>query len=155
MLFWTIVFFTFAIIKLIKGDVFHQTNINIAEILVKQANPDLTKREKDALSSEMMKSGMWWILTVGLGMVIAEIVYLLNAVSVDAFKYPTIAMICLVIFIVVKTYAFNKKPDLSTDMGQKIYLAKVYASKRTFFGIFNSFANLSYFGYMFYMLLLR
>lgn len=154
MLFWTIVFFTFSIIKLIKGNIFYQTSINMAEITVKQANPNLTKREKDALNEEMMRSGMWWILTLGLGMVIAEIVYLLNAVSLDIFKYPTIGMICLVIFIVVKTYVV-KKPDLSTEQNQKIYLGKVYASKRTFFGTFNSLVNLSYFGYMFYNLILK
>jgi len=154
MLFWTIVFFTFAIIKLIKGNVFHQITINIAEITVKQANPNLTKKEKDDLDKEMMKSGMWWILTFGLGMVVAEMVYLLNAVSIDAYKYPTVAMICLAIFITVKNYV-SKKPDLSTEQNQKIYLAKVYTGKRTFFSTFNSLANLSYFGYMFYSLLLK
>ena len=154
MLFWTIVFFTFAIIKLIKGDVFHQTTINMAEITVKLANPDLTKRETDDLNGEMMKSGMWYLLTFGLGMVVAEIIYLLNAVKLDTFEYPTVIMICLVIFIVVRNYV-TKKPDISTEQNQKIYLAKVYASKRTFFSTFNSLANLSYFGYMFYNLLLR
>jgi len=154
MLFWTIVFFTFSIIKLIKGNIFHQTTINIAEITVKQANPDLTKRERDALGSDMMKSGMWYILIFGLGMVIAEIIYLLNAVSMDAYKYPTIVMICIAIFIIVKSYVV-KKPDLSTEQNQKIYLAKVYANKRTFFGVVNNLINLGYFGYMFYSLLLR
>jgi len=154
MLFWTIVFFTFAIIKLIKGDVFHQISIDMAEITVKQTNPNLTKREKDELTSDSLKSGILWFVVIGLGMVVAETIYLLNAVKLDAFKYPTIIMICLAIFIVVKNYV-TKKPDLSTEQNQKIYLAKVYASKRTLFGTFNSLANLCYFGYMFYNLLLK
>lgn len=154
MLFWTIVFFTFSIIKLIKGDVFHQTSITIAEAEVKKANPELSKIGKDNIDKEVLKNGGAIVSIVGLIMVIAEIVYYLKAINLDIYKYPTIGMILLVVLIVVKS-SIVKKPDLSTELDQKKYLAKIYANKRTLFGTFNTLVNLAYFGYMFYVLVLR
>jgi hypothetical protein len=153
MLFWTIVFFTFSIIKLIKGNVFYETSVAMAEAEVKKANPELSKADKDNIDKEILKNG-GAIFSIGvLIMAIAEIIYYLKAVNLDIYKYPTIGMILLVILIVVKG-AIKKKPDLSSELKQKEYLAKVYANKRTLFGTFNTLANLVYFGYMFYVFVL-
>jgi len=62
-------------------------------------------------------------------------------------------MIAWVMLAFIKGSVF-KKMDLSIEENRKIYLAKAYLSKRTLRGIILNLAFLSYFGYMFYLLVL-
>ena len=62
-------------------------------------------------------------------------------------------MIAWIILAFVKGIV-SKKLDLSTEEKRKSYLAKVYLSKRTLSGTILNLVFLSYFGYMFYLLVL-
>jgi len=152
MLFWTLILITFTLIKLIKGELFKETTIKMAELTVKEFVPGISEEEKKSLQTETLKASLLYIL-FGLGLVIVYIIYLLNAIDLDQLKYPTIIMIAWVMLAFIKG-AVSKKMDLSIEENRKIYLAKAYLSKRTLRGIILNLAFLSYFGYMFYLLVL-
>jgi len=152
MLFWTLILITFTLIKLIKGELFKETTIKMAELTVKEFVPGISEEEKKSLQTETLKASLLYML-FGLGLVIVHIIYLLNAIDLDPLKYPTIIMIAWVMLAFIKG-AVSKKMDLSIKENRKIYLAKTYLSKRTLRGIILNLAFLSYFGYMFYLLVL-
>ena len=152
MLFWTLILITFTLIKLIKGELFKETTIKMAELTVKEFVPGISEEEKKSLQTETLKASLLYML-FGLGLVIVHIIYLLNAIDLDPLKYPTIIMIAWVMLAFIKG-AVSKKMDLSIEENRKIYLAKAYLSKRTLRGIILNLAFLSYFGYMFYLLVL-
>ena len=152
MLFWTLILITFTLIKLIKGELFKETTIKMAELTVKEFVPGISEEEKKSLQTETLKASLLYML-FGLGLVIVHIIYLLNAIDLDPLKYPTIIMIAWVMLAFIKGSVF-KKMDLSIEENRKIYLAKAYLSKRTLRGIILNLAFLSYFGYMFYLLVL-
>ena len=152
MIFWTLVFITFTLIKLIKGSIFKETLIKVAEIAVKGSYPELSEEEKKNLQTESFRIG-WQYFLFGLIVIIVHIIYLLNAIDLDPIKYPTLLMIAWIILAFVKGIV-SKKLDLSTEEKRKSYLAKVYLSKRTLSGTILNLVFLSYFGYMFYLLVL-
>jgi len=153
MLFWTLVLITITIIKLIKGGLFKETYIKMAEFTVKESYPELTKEEKKEIQTESFKVG-WSLILFRLGLVVVHIIYLLNAINLDPLKYPTIIMITWIMIAFIKGVV-SKKVDLTTEEKRKKYLAKVSLSKRTLSGTIINIAFLSYFGYMFYLLVLR
>ena len=152
MLFWTLVLITFTIIKIIKGGFFKDTIIKLAELTIEENNPEISETEKKNKQAESLKVG-WVYVLFGLVVVIVHIIYLLNAIDLDPLKYPTIIMIVWVMLAFIKGVV-SKKMDLSIEENRKIYLAKTYLSKRTLRGIILNLAFLSYFGYMFYLLVL-
>jgi len=153
MLFWTLVLIAFTIIKMIKGGFFKETLIKIAELTIKEYNPETTTEEKKILQTESFKIG-WKFMLFGLGLAVVYITYLLNAINLDPLKYPTIIMMAWIMLAFIKGFV-SKKVDLSTDENRKIYLAKAYLSnKRTLRGTIVNFGFLGYFWYMFYLLVL-
>ena len=153
MLFWTLVLIAFTIIKLIKGGFFKEVIVNVAELTVKQYNPETSEKEKKALQEEVLKVS-WVYLLFGLVTVIVHIVYLLNAIELDPLKYPTLIMIAWVMLAFIKGVV-TKKMDLSIEQNRKIYLSKAYLlNKRTLQGTIKNLLFLSYFGYMFYLSIL-
>ncbi|ALS22118.1 hypothetical protein [Paenibacillus naphthalenovorans] len=147
MLFWTIVFFTISLIGLIKGGLFSSLKSRLKQIELKKLNGG---DEKEYVV-EWLKAGCFPLIVVSF-LFIAEVLYLVNALDYDPYKFPTITAIAILIIGIIKT----KKSKKSNDMTEEeliVYKAElVKKDKRTFMSVIRSFLWVVYFGYMFYVL---
>jgi hypothetical protein len=155
MLFFTVVFITYYLASIVKGNLFFDVYRKIAELTIKQ-NETEDKKEKDNIAKEILKTS--WSMLVGFGLLIVEIIYIFSALSIDIYKYPTIITL---FYIVLMGFVFNKnnkkpKVDLKTEEGRIRYKIELEKVKRySFKGIMSNLIYLVYFGYMFYLLILR
>lgn len=153
MIFWTVVFITYYLAALTRGNLYYGVFQKVGELTLKQAIAE-TKKEKDEIAMEMLKSS--WTLFLGIPIMIIMYIYLFNAMNVDVYKYPTIIMLFYAILI---TFVFRKKQnknDLNTEEGRMRYKIELEKTKRyTFRGFISQIGFLTYFGYMFYLLVLR
>ena len=90
--------------------------------------------------------------------IIAMAIYFFVALGIDIYKYPTIIMLFYMLF---SSFVLNKntnksKYDLNTEEGRikyKIFIEKI--KRYTFKGFITNLIYIGYFGYMFYLLVLR
>lgn len=154
MVFWTVVFITYYLMCLTRGNLYYNVFQKIGELTIKQASVE-SKKEKDVIATEMLKSA--WILFLGIPLIIAMYVYFFKAMLVDIYKYPTIIML---FYALLTTFVLNKKKktkeDLTTEEGRIRAKIELENTKRfTFKGTVTQLIYLGYFGYMFYLLVLR
>jgi len=154
MIFWTVVFITYYAASLVRGNLFFDIMKKHGELTLKQAQT-IEEKEKETIGKEILKIS--WKMLLVLLLIIAEGIYLVNAFGVDIYKYPTIFTIFYLLF---STFVFNRnnkpKCDLKTDEGRVRYEVALDDMKRfTVKGFITSTIYLSYFGYMFYLLVLR
>lgn len=155
MLFWTIIFLCISIIGLIKGSLFYNTNIKTGELTIKLSQAT-NEKEKEELKKEVFKAG-WGVLLFGIMFIIARIIYLLSAIHYDFLKYPTLVIIAIMAIVFIKqivTPNNTKDSNLNTEETINKYRAKIY-QKRTVSGFLMNLINLSYFGYMLWILVLK
>jgi len=156
MLFWTIILITIYLILLVRGSFFTNTIIKLGELTLKANEQGLEYYGEGRLKNELGKIGMP-MLFYGLGMLIVQLFYLINALSVDYLKYPTI----IIMIIIMSGFAIGakktkNKDDLTTEKGRQNYRTKLYKqSSRKFKSTMTQIIYLSYFIYMFYVLALR
>ena len=154
MVFWTVVFITFYLASLIKGNLFYNLTKRVGELVLKQAEAE-TKKEKDEIAKEIIKSS--WMIYLTIPLAIIEYIYLFKAINIDPYKYPSIVML---FYLLLTMFVFNRnkknKTDLTTQEGRIVYKNELEKLKRyTFKGIIKQLVFLVYFGYMFYCLVLR
>jgi hypothetical protein len=85
-----------------------------------------------------------------LPLIVAEFIYLINAIRIDTLKYPSIVM--LLYIIITPILSKQKKFDLTTEEGQTKYRSQIHKGKTLKSYLYN-LACLVYFGYMFYILI--
>jgi len=154
MIFWTVVFITYYLMVLVRGNIFYDILQKAGELTIKQATMT-TKKEKDAIGSEIMKVA--WKILLAIPLLIAECIYLFKAISIDTLKYPTLIIL---FYSLLTTFVLNKskktKEDLTTEEGRIRYKITLEKIKRYSFKSFiTTLIFLGYFGYMFYLLVLR
>jgi hypothetical protein len=156
MIFWTIVFITYYAALLVRGNLYYNVIKVAGELTLKQAIT-VDKKEKETIGKELAKAG--WKMLLAIPLIIAECIYLFSAINVDIYKYPSILMLFYMLFsvFVLNRNSTNKsKYDLKTEQGQVNYQIFLDDMKRyTFKGAITSLIYLGYFGYMFYLLMLR
>jgi hypothetical protein len=150
MLFWTIVFITFYLFLLFKPYGLNAFQGKNGELQIKLANAK-TDEEKKAIAEEQGKIILPYLLLIPF--IIAEFIYLISAISIDVYKYPSIAMLFYMIIASAIGAKIKdiKKYDLTTEEGQIKYRKQIYKG-RTLKGYLFNLIYLTYFGYMFYIL---
>lgn len=145
MIFLTLFFIFSTVYSLFKGKLFHKTMLESAEFDIEKAKGKV----KDMPSELVVK--LLSILVYVLIVLSFQMVYVIKATNIDPYLYPTVGFIGYVMLTFIVGLLQNKK-DLTTDEGRFLYLAK--AKKRhTFTGKFGSLVYLTYFVYMFAVLL--
>lgn len=144
MTFLTIFFFAFSLAALVKGNMFKKLRIDVGEYEIKKAIDSTAKVEESLLIR--MLSLIFFMSAI----MVLEIIYLLKALHIDPYIYPTIIMILLIL----TGYIFTKssKKDLATESGIAEYRKKLHDNKRKVSGILRSVLKVIYFAYMFYIL---
>ena len=152
MLFWTIVFITYYVAQLFKGNLYYNSITKGADIAIKQAlEQDTDKRCK--LGNEFLKVSYPIFLAIIL--VLIEVIYLVSAIRLDTYRFPTI----ILIFFTLGSMIFKKKTnaknyDLNTENGRFNYKTEIGKIKKySFKTIIVSAVFLGYFCYMFTILI--
>lgn len=148
MLFFTIVFITWFFASLIKGNLYYN--------LTKESGLEEIKRNENSIEKigDAQTKMLALVFLIILPMFITEVIYLINAFNIDTLKYPTMFMI--VWFILNLVIGKKNSNDLKTSEGREKYKEKLYTmKKRTFKGTMSQLIYLSYFGYMFYMIVFK
>lgn len=148
MLFWTVVFFTFYLVLLAKGNLTYNTTIKSGELMIKLYEQSKTEKE---VNSEVFKTN--WPILLYFPVFLGTFIYYISALTVDVNKYPTIGILIYLITTMVFSKSKNNKQDLTTNEGRQKYREQLYKTKkRTFTGTIKQLVFLTYFGYMFYLL---
>lgn len=150
MIFFTIVFFIMSARYIIKGRLFHTSLIRLGELNLIKSQSNMTKFQEKVLKNKILELIIPQLL-IFIPLIIANIIYLVQALNIDIYKYPTISMIIL---FVIQTFSNkNENNDLSSEEKRLIYKSKIY-QKRTTYNTIRALINLNYYGYMFYILVL-
>ena len=155
MLFWTIVFITYHLAFIVRGNLYHDIMKKSGELTLKQAETE-DKKEKDNIAKELVKKA--WPIWIGSIILIAEIIYILSALKIDVLKYPTAITLFYMIFVGLILSKVNKeqKYDLKIEEDRTNYKLEIKKLKRyTFKGIISNLIYITYYCYMFYLLALK
>ncbi|QJI52415.1 hypothetical protein [Psychrobacillus phage Perkons] len=143
MIFLSLVFLTLSLIVLVKG--------NLMNGLVRSLDPFRTDESISKLSEEEKLKGVLKILVIFTYIIFHTLfwsIYLVKAISIDIYIYPTLIMIALFIFGWIKS-------ALSTERRKK--LKDEYKNKplkdRTLWRTIASIINITYFSYMIWILI--
>jgi hypothetical protein len=149
MVFWTIVFFAVSLYGVFRGSIFSPSGKKLKEISIKMTEGN--KEDENKLAIEALKAGCFPVI-IGFTMIIAEVIYLIAALTYDNYKFPTIVAILLIIM----SFVFNKNNKQIKDMSADeltIEKAKLIKQKSVTLGsIVKGLLWTVYFGYMFYIL---
>jgi len=120
------------------------------EFQIKLANAK-TEIEKKNILEEQTKQYLPYLLIIPF--IFAEYIYLINAIKIDIYKFPSIAMLFYIIIGMVLSSRNKNKVDfdLTTEEGQTQFRKQIYRG-RTFKGYLFNLIYLGYFGYMFWLL---
>jgi len=150
MIFLTIFFAAYYFILLIKGSFFQEFNIQLGEIKLKQA--ETGNLESNENNIKILGIGCMYFMIV-----IVLCVYIVSSLKYDPIKYPTIGLIIFCILnIAFNSLKKKKKEDLTTDAGRQEFRTQLYkenASRYKFGASVKRIIFLSYFVYMFYILI--
>jgi hypothetical protein len=154
MVFWTIVFLTYALACLVNGNLFYNIMKKNGLLLIQQAEVT-TKEEKEKIGKEILKNALPMFFT--LPIVFGMFIYFICALSVDILKYPTIITLFYALIVTIVSNK-NKTPkvDLTTEEGRiraKINIEKM--KRYSFKGVITQLIYVTYFSYMFYLLVIR
>jgi hypothetical protein len=120
-----------------------KANIEIGELNIKKAKGETIDKEYNIETKNILQV----ILIIFL--LLCEIIYLIYAINIDPYKYPTII---LLLYLIFSTVLINKnQPDLSIEENIIKYRKKLYKPK-TFLNVLTNLTYCCYFGYMFYVL---
>ncbi|MEW5569737.1 hypothetical protein [Rossellomorea marisflavi] len=146
MLFLTLFFiFTYGL-ALVKGRLFHETIVEEVKLSIKKANePEYSYPTEFSLR----------FIGVALYLVILTIilaVYLIKAISIDPFLYPTLSIIVVHFIGFISGNLLNKKYDLTDPKQASVKLSKAEKRHSVRRSVFNLIET-SYFIYMFLVLI--
>ncbi|GAF10778.1 hypothetical protein JCM16418_4998 [Paenibacillus pini JCM 16418] len=127
---------------------FSETAKKITLLTIKQAQGEINSEK---MGKEFLKDGcIQWIAAVLL--IIVEIVYLVNAIGYDTYKFPTLIMIALLISLLI-IGSMEKNVNKMTDLELAVAKAKASRSKNvTLISIIRGLIWITYYGYMLYIL---
>ncbi|MGG3987293.1 hypothetical protein [Bacillus smithii] len=137
-IFFTIILLMISLYSLVKGNMFNKTLLEIEEY-EKQKEDDIDKSK----STEILIKSIW-LVVFAIGYFITYLTYLINALKVDIYTYPTFIMLMLFLTSFVINLIKNKQPNNERKMRR---LKKERTLKRT---IINSI-EATYFLYMLMM----
>lgn len=141
----TIIFLTLSLATLLKGRLFNGLYTQIIEEDIKM-NTD----EKYKLDGGFLVKILLFIL-YGIVLFIVQLIYLSNALDYDVYKYPTLAMLLLVVFTFIKPLLTSKKKKVYDEATINKEREKT-TIKYTFKGIVRSLINIAYYSYILYLL---
>lgn len=147
MIFWTIVFFAINFYGMIKGSIFYSTYQKLELISIREAQGE----DKDKISLEFAKKGCLPILILFM-LAVIEIIYLINAIGYDIYKYPSILII---LYLIISFITGKKKKSYKSMSDNELFEAKENMQKehkQTPKSFLKNFVWVVYFGYMFYCL---
>lgn len=137
-IFFTILLLMISLYALVKGNMFNKTLLEIEEY-EKLKKDDIDKSK----SAEILIKSIW-LVVFAIGYFITYLTYLINALKVDIYTYPTFIMLMLFLTSFVINLIKNKQPNSERKMRR---LKKERTLKRT---IINSI-EATYFLYMLMM----
>lgn len=149
MVFWTIVFFGISLYAMVRGSILFSMNQRVKLLSIDKMEG---KIDSETLGKEFLKDGcLQW--TIGLFLAIAEVIYLVNAISYDTYKFPTLGAILIIIFAIIMA-STKKKVEKMNEQELIIERAKIKTTKRiTVKSFMKNLIWAIYFGYMFYILI--
>ncbi|TVY09844.1 hypothetical protein [Paenibacillus cremeus] len=147
MIFWTLVFITTSLLTLFNKGIFQSLNQKMKQLELKR----LGDGNDEAYTKEFVKFGCFSLIA-GMALFVAQIVYIIKAIEIDPYKYPSILAVAIVIICFLRM----KKSKKTSEMNEQeliIYKAELLKpKKRTFLQVVLSLLWAAYFGYMFYVL---
>ncbi|GAB6989565.1 hypothetical protein JCM16418A_16150 [Paenibacillus pini] len=148
MIYCTIIFLALSLYGVFRGTLFSETAKKITLLTIKQAQGEINSEK---MGKEFLKDGcIQWIAAVLL--IIVEIVYLVNAIGYDTYKFPTLIMIALLISLLI-IGSMEKNVNKMTDLELAVAKAKASRSKNvTLISIIRGLIWITYYGYMLYIL---
>lgn len=145
MIFLTLVFIAWTLAVLTKGKLFYDDLVLLGEYNLAKEKGESTYDQQNKANKAALK-----VIIVVMPMMIANILYLIHAISIDPYKYPTIIVLAYTILNFV--FSLSKKKDkLETEMDVFKYKAKLYR-RYTVLGFVRNIAWLGYYSYMFCVL---
>ena len=146
----TIIFITYYLATLVKGNLYYNWFINYHEKLISLYKEGRTKKSID---NEVTIPAIPMTLFIVL-VFILELIFFIKAISI--LQIPSIILLFYSILTMIYYYGKNKMPDMSTlttEEGRIEYKKRLYevAKKRTITSVFIALVKLSYFSYMFYL----
>jgi len=110
-------------------------------------------KDKINLIKSQVESAFFKILPVillGIFMAISEFIYYICAINIDIYKYPSI---CMILFVVLSVLLKWKPKQTVDKIGVEEYRKNIYKiQKHSFKGVIYQLMYLSYFSYMFWIL---
>lgn len=147
MIFWTVVFFAINFYGMIKGSIFYSAYRNLELISIREAQGE----DKQKINLEFAKKGCFPIFILFM-LAAIEIIYLINAIGYDIYKYPSILII---LYLIISFITGKKKKSYKSMSDNELLEAKENLqkeNKQTLKSFLKNFVWVVYFGYMFYCL---
>jgi hypothetical protein len=145
MLFFALLFIFTSAYGLIKGKLFYKEILESVKADIKKASGEINEVPKEVAVKLIMI--MLYFSFYG----IAQWIFIIKSLTIDPYLYPTLGVI-LFIFLSFLFNATKKSKDLTTEEGRARYLVS-QSRKYTFSGMLNKLVYITYFGYMFAVLL--
>lgn len=145
MLFFALLFIFTSVYGLIKGKLFYNEILDSVKADIKKASGEITEVPKEIAVKLIVI--MLYLSFYG----IAQWVFIIKSLTIDPYLYPTLGVI-LFIFLNFVINISKKNKDLTTEEGRAKYLVK-QSRRYTFSGFINKLVYITYFGYMFAVLL--
>jgi hypothetical protein len=137
-------------IGLFKGGIFKGVLPKLNKLEVEVFENKDENNKKDYLT-EWFKIGCLPVVVMGI-LAVIEIIYLIKALEIDTYKYPTIAVVALFILSIAASKKKKKLQDMNQDELNVYKYELSKPAKRSFLQVVRSFLWVIYFGYMFYIL---
>lgn len=148
MIFWTILFLTIGLYGVFKGPLFSETGKKLKMLNIRHAEGE----SADKLLDEYVKAGCLPIITA-LILTVIEFIYLVNAISFDIYKIPT--LVAIMYFIISFIASFMKKNVSKMDEYElaKEKVKALQTKNVTYKTVIKNLIWSTYFGYMLYILI--
>ena len=143
----TIIFLTMSLFTLFRGRLFRDFHIKITEENIKLNTIENYKYDSGLLMRAML------FIVYGFVLMIVQIVYLSNALQYDIYKYPTVIMLFLVVYGILKPLFMSKKKQSFDEESIKKHREKAYKN-HTFTSVARNLTNIAYYAYMLYLLVI-
>jgi hypothetical protein len=152
LIFLTIMFIAIYTAALIKGGFLKDVHISLGESAIKIAQGE---KETAVYSSDQVLTALLKTVLIAIPLFLLQLLYYIFALDNDPYTYPTLTF--MIYTVSALTYGIikrNKKPNLNNEEDIVAYRKKLYKG-RTIRGTLLTVLHLSYFLYMFYVLILK
>jgi hypothetical protein len=145
MLFFALLFIFTSVYGLIKGRLFYSVFLEAAKEQIKQARGEINTVPKEV-------NGKVFVVTLYLMFyTIAQFTFIIKSLKIDPYLYPTLGIIVFIFLNFVINLSRQSK-DLTNEEGRAKHLV-AHIKRYTFQGTLTKLVYITYFGYMFAVLL--